>query len=167
MSVYRWNRSIGGRSRSRLADSQMSHATMKIVAFTRWDPLRELFVLHEQLGHLVGTDAPGWTPLVDIYETSSEFVLTAEVPGISRDQIDIKAEDNRVVIRGERTTEASGSVACEQYHRVERGHGRFSRAFTLPELIDVDAVTADLREGLLTVTLPKARSRGARRVNVT
>jgi HSP20 family protein len=141
---------------------------MKIVAFTRWDPLRELFVLHEQLGHLIGTDAPGWTPLVDIYETASEFVLTAEVPGILREHLDIKVEENRVVIRGERTASPVGTdVACEQYHRVERGHGRFSRAFTLPELIDVEAVKADLREGLLTITLPKARHRGTRRIDVT
>ena len=141
---------------------------MKIVAFTRWDPLRELFVLHEQLGHLIGTDAPGWTPLVDIYETASEFVLTAEVPGIPRDRIEIKAEETRIVIRGERTAGPGATdAACEQYHRVERGHGRFSRAFTLPEIIDVEGVTADLREGLLTITIPKARSRGTRRINVT
>ena len=138
------------------------------MAFTRWDPLRDLFVLHEQLGHLVGSDAPGWTPLVDLYETANEYVLTAEVPGIPREKIEIQAEENRIVIRGERTSGPGGTnVPCEQYHRVERGHGRFSRAFTLPDLIDIQGVNADLREGLLTVTLPKARDRGTRRVNVT
>ena len=60
----------------------------------------------------------------------------------------------------------SGQVACEQYHRVERGHGRFSRGFMLPEPIDVEGVTADLKEGVLTVTLPKAHGRGARRIDV-
>src|SRR5262245_64153509 len=74
------------------------------VAFTRWDPLRDLLALHEQLGHLVGSDAPGWTPPVDLYETSREFVLTAELPGLSRDQIDIVVEDGRIVIRGARTS---------------------------------------------------------------
>ena len=53
---------------------------MKFVAFTRWDPLRDLLALHEQLGHLVGADAPGWTPPVDLYETPTSFVLTAELP---------------------------------------------------------------------------------------
>src|SRR5438067_1165162 len=86
------------------------------VAFTRWDPLRDLLALHEQIGQLVGTDAPGWTPPVDLYETPTEFVLTAELPGLSRDQIEIHAEDSRIVIRGERGSQAS----CEQYHRVER-----------------------------------------------
>jgi HSP20 family protein len=132
------------------------------VAFTRWDPLRDLLALQEQIGQIVGTDAPGWTPPVDLYETSGAFVLTAELPGLSRDEIEIHAEESRIVIRGERT----GHVPCEHYHRVERGHGRFSRAFLLPEPIDVEAVSADLKEGLLTITIPKAGGRGARRVDV-
>jgi len=133
------------------------------VAFTRWDPVRDLLALHDQIGQLVGTDAPGWTPPVDLYETAATFVLTAELPGLSRDAIEIHAEESRIVIRGER---AGGHVPCEQYHRVERGHGRFSRAFVLPEPIDVDGVTADFKDGVLTVTIPKAAGRGARRVDV-
>ena len=137
---------------------------MRNVGFTRWDPLRDLLALHEQLGPLVGTDAPGWTPPVDLYETADVFVLTAELPGLTRNEIEIHAEDSRVVIRGAR---AGGQYSCEQYHRVERGHGRFSRAFMLPEPIDVEGVTADLKEGLLTLTMPKAGGRGGRRVDVT
>jgi HSP20 family protein len=133
------------------------------VAITRWDPLRDLIALHEHLGQLVGTDAPGWTPPVDLYETPHEFVLIAELPGLPRDNIEIHAEDNRIVIRGER----GGQVPCEHYHRVERGHGSFSRAFALPEAVDVEGVTADLKDGLLTVTIPKAAHRGVRRVDVT
>src|SRR5881275_1987252 len=111
---------------------------MRNVAFARWDPLRDLLALHEQIGQLVGSDAPGWTPPVDLYETAGEFVLTAELPGLSRDQIEIHAEDSRVTLRGGRAEAMSGAardrdVPCEQYHRVERGHGRFSRAFQLPE----------------------------------
>jgi len=132
------------------------------VAFTRWDPFRDLLALQEQIGHIVGTDAPGWTPPVDLYETGGAFVLTAELPGLTRDDIDIHAEETRIVIRGER----AGHVPCEQYHRVERGHGRFSRAFMLPEPIDIEAVTADLKDGLLTITIPKAGGRGTRRVDV-
>jgi len=134
------------------------------VGFTRWDPLRDLLALHEQLGPLVGNDAPGWTPPVDLYETADVFVLTAELPGLTREEIEIHAEDSRVVIRGAR---AGGQYSCDQYHRVERGHGRFSRAFMLPEPIDVEGVTADLKEGLLTLTMPKAGGRGVRRVDVT
>jgi HSP20 family protein len=137
------------------------------VAFTRWDPLRDLLTLHEQIGQLVGSDAPGWTPPVDLYETPGHFVLTAEVPGLTRQQVDIQAEESRVVIRGERASGPEERVPCEQYHRVERGHGRFSRAFVLPEPIDVEAVTADLKDGLLTVTIPKAGGRGSRRIDIS
>src|SRR5204862_3930902 len=132
---------------------------MPDVAFTRWDPLRDLLALHEHLGQLVGADAPGWTPPVDLYETANEYVLSAELPGLTREQIDIHAEDSRIVIRGARTSAPGGDIPCEQYHRVERGHGQFSRAFALPEPIDVDAINADLKDGVLTVTMPKAAGR--------
>jgi HSP20 family protein len=140
---------------------------MRHVAFTRWDPFRDLLALHEQIGQLVGTDAPGWTPPVDLYETTGGFVLTAEVPGLTREQVDIHAEETRVTIRGERASGPGDNVLCELYHRVERGHGRFSRAFVLPESIDPEGVTADLKDGLLTVTIPKAGGRGARRIDIT
>jgi len=60
---------------------------MPIVAFSRWDPLRDLIALHEQIGHLVGTDAPGWPPPVDLYETATDYILTADLPGLAREQI--------------------------------------------------------------------------------
>ena len=140
---------------------------MRIVGFTRWDPLRDLLALHEQIGQLVGTDAPGWTPAVDLYETPIDFVLTAELPGLSRDQIEIHAEDSRIVIRGARVAGPGREIPCEHFHRVERGHGRFSRSFALPEAIDISQVSADLKDGILTVVIPKARGRGVRRVNVS
>jgi HSP20 family protein len=136
---------------------------MPKVAFSRWDPLRDLLALHDQVGQLIGSDAPGWTPPVDLYETAATFVLTAELPGLAREDIEIHAEESRVIIRGERD---GGQVRCDQFHRVERGHGRFSRTFLLPEPIDVDGVTADLKDGLLTLTIPKAGGRSARRINV-
>ena len=134
------------------------------MGFTRWDPLRDLLALQEQISQLVGVDSPGWSPPVDLYETADAFILSAEVPGLSRDQVEIHAEEGRVVIRGERV---GGPVSCEQYHRVERGHGRFSRAFLLAEPIEVDSMTAELKDGLLTVTVPKASGRGSRRIDVT
>ena len=140
---------------------------MRNVAFTRWDSLRDLLALHEQLGQLVGTDAPGWTPPVDLYETANEFVLTAELPGLARQDIEIQADEFRVLIRGARPAAPNADLPCEQYHRVERGHGRFSRAFMLPEAIDIERVSADLQDGLLTLTMPKALDRGVRHVDVT
>src|SRR5436190_9753887 len=160
VAVYPCNRSTYGLSPA-------NRATMRNVAFTRWDPLRDLLALHEQIGHLVGTDAPGWTPPVDLYETADDYVLTAELPGLARDQIEIHAEDSRIVIRGARLAGPDRDIPCEQYHRVERGHGQFSRAFSLPEPIDVQAITADLKDGVLTITMPKAAGRDARRITVS
>jgi len=137
------------------------------VPFTRWDSLHDLLALHEQIGQLVGADAPGWTPPVDLYETATEFVLTAELAGLSRTEIDIHAEDFRIMIRGARGAASGSDLPCEQYHRVERGHGRFSRAFALPEAIAVDRVSAELKDGILTVMMPKAGDRAAQRIDVT
>jgi HSP20 family protein len=134
------------------------------VSYTRWDPFRDLIALHDQLGQIVGSDAPGWTPPVDLYENAGSFVLTAEVPGLTRQEIDIHAEESRIAIRGER---ASNQVPCEQFHRIERGHGRFSRTFSLPEPINVAQVTAELKDGLLVVMLPKAEGRVGRHVDVS
>jgi HSP20 family protein len=132
------------------------------VASARWDQLGEFLALQDQLGQLVGSDSPGWTPPVDLFETLDAFILTAEVPGLTQADIDVRAEESRVTVRGER----SAHVPCEQYHRVERGHGRFSRTFSLPESIDVDQVTAELKDGLLTLTMPKAAGRGSRKIRV-
>ena len=93
-------------------------------------------------------------------------MLTADPPGLSRDQIEIHAEDGRIAIRGARAAGPGRAIPCEQYHRVERGHGRFSRAFALPEPVSVDAITADLKDGVLTVTIPKSTDRGTRRISV-
>ena len=161
--------------RSTYGLSAATHATMPNVASARWDPLRDLLTIHEQLGQLVGSDAPGWTPAVDLYETSADFVLVAELAGMSRDQIEIRAEERRITIRGGRHSgppvgspgASPDEGRCEQYHRVERGHGYFSRTFALPEPIAVGAITADLKDGLLTVTMSKVASRGPRRIAVT
>ena len=142
------------------------------MAFSKGDSLRDLLALHEQRQHAAGesasrwADAPSWTPPVDLYETATEYVLTAELPGLSRDQIEIDVEAFRIVIRGARSS-SPADTCCEQFHLVERGHGRFARAFTLPDAIDVARVSADLKDGVLTITVPKAADREARQVRVS
>jgi HSP20 family protein len=157
-------RTLALRAGPRQDGSPKGRATIADVAFTRWDPLRDLLALQEHLGQIVGSDAPGWTPPVDLFEHEHSFVLIAEIPGLSRNDVEIHAEEGRIVLRGERPC---GQVPCEQYHRVERGHGRFSRTFLLPEPIEVDGVSADLKDGLLTITVPKVAGRSARRIDVT
>jgi HSP20 family protein len=90
-------------------------------------------------------------------------VLTAELPGVAREDIDIQLREDRLTLSGVRRDRG---VPCEQYHRLERGHGAFSRTFQLPVPVDADQVVADLRDGILTVTCPKARDGSTRRIDV-
>jgi HSP20 family protein len=122
------------------------------VAFTRWDPLQNLLALQERINRLAGTDEAGWMPPVDIYETSDRYVITAEVAGLAREDIQIQIQDGRLTLKGERQAREPQSV---RFERVERGHGRFARAFVLPHAVDPSGVTADLQNGLLTIFVPK------------
>ena len=133
------------------------------VAFTRWDPLRDLLALQERMERLSGHDAGGWTPPVDIFETAEAFVITAELPGLRRADIDIRYQDGQLTLQGTRRTP---DVPCERYHRVERGHGGFFRRFALPTSIDAQGINADLKDGVLTVTVPKASDAATRRIDV-
>ena len=135
---------------------------MPFVAFARWDPIRDLLAIQQRLDRFAPGPA-GWSPPVDVSETPDRYVITAELPGLSRDDIDIKLHDGWLTLTGMRRERAS---ACEQYHRVERGHGSFSRTFQLPHPIDEAGVTADLREGVLTIMCPKAADTSSRRIHV-
>jgi HSP20 family protein len=130
------------------------------VAFTGWDPLRDLLAIQR------GRFAPGpggWVPPVDIHETTDHYVITAELPGLKREDIRIHVEDGRVTLEGVRPDKGT----CEQYHRIERGHGAFSRTFQLPAPVDSERIEAGLRDGILTVTCPKISDPSPRRVHVS
>jgi HSP20 family protein len=133
------------------------------VAFARWDPIRDLLAIQQRLDRFAPGPS-GWTPAVDILETADQYIVTAEVPGMSRDDLDISVHEGRLTISGERRERIP---QCEQYHRVERGHGSFSRTFHLPVPMDSERITADLRDGVLTVTCPKAANGSARRIQVS
>jgi HSP20 family protein len=126
------------------------------VASTRWDPLQDLLALQERIHRLSGTDEAGWVPPVDVFETADRYVFTAEIAGLKRESLDIQIQDGKLTLRGEREP---GDEGPSHYERVERGHGRFSRTFALPCAVDQSAVTADLQDGVLTVTLPKRSDR--------
>lgn len=125
---------------------------MRFVAFSRWDPLHDLLALHERLNRLGADDAPGWTPAVDLYETPDRFVLSLELPGLTRDHIKIEFQQDTLVVRGERPVSHEEGA---RYHRVERGHGAFARSFVLPQPVDGEHVAAEFRDGVLTVVVPK------------
>jgi HSP20 family protein len=136
---------------------------MPNVAFARWDPIRDLLAIQQRLDRYAPGPA-GWTPQVDLLETAQEFVITAELAGMRREDLDISIEEDRVTLSG---TRRERPVACERYHRVERGHGSFKRTFQFAAAIDASRVTADLRDGILTVTCPKSPDQTTRRIRVS
>ena len=133
------------------------------MAFARWDPIRDLLAIQQRLDRLAPGPA-GWKPPVDLHETADEYVVTAEIPGVTRDAIDIQFHDGRLTLSGYREPRV---CACEQFHRVERGHGSFSRSFQLPMAVMADAIRADLRDGVLTVPCPKDQNAATRRIHIT
>lgn len=106
-----------------------------------------------------------WSPAVDIYETSTSFVLTAEVPGVSLDELEVKVVSDTLILRGERRWERD--VQGENFHRLESAYGKFERIFKLSQRIDADHISAELQRGLLKVILPKRAEKGAGQVEIT
>jgi HSP20 family protein len=133
------------------------------VAFSRWDPFRDLLTIQHRLERLAVAGPQGWAPAVDLSETATAFIITAELPGVSRDQVRIDVRDGRLTLQGRR----DARVPCEQYHQVERGHGEFLRSFVLPHSVEAEDISADLTDGVLTVTVPKTTDAGPRRVVVS
>jgi len=132
-----------------------------VVASIRWDPLQDLLALHERLNRLAGADEAGWMPLVDVSESADLYVITVEVAGLSREDIQIVVQDGKLTLKGERR---AGDVRALRFERVERGHGRFVRTFVLPDTVDASSVAADLQNGVLTIAIPKVS--GRRRVDI-
>jgi len=131
-----------------------------------WDPLRELRAWQDRLERLTAPHADSWAPPIDVYETADRYIIAAEIPGLTREQVELAVEDARVTIRGERTERSAGSGDPTHYHQIERGHGPFARTFEFAEKIDADRVAADLRDGVLTVTLPKVPPHPVRKIEV-
>lgn len=146
------------------------------MAMVRWsDPFREFAQLQDRVNR-VFTDAYGrndeglltsgaWVPPVDIFQNGDhELVLKAELPDMNRQDIDITVDNGTLTIRGEK--KLSGEVKEEQFHRIERRYGTFSRTFSLPPTVDAGKVSADYRDGVLTVKLPMREEAKPRQIKV-
>jgi HSP20 family protein len=106
-----------------------------------------------------------WVPAVDIYETEKDgLVLKAELPDMKREDISVTVENNTLTLRGERKFE--GELRKEQFHRVERAYGSFSRSFSLPQTVDPAKISAEYKNGVLTLTLPVREESRPRTINV-
>lgn len=130
------------------------------MAIVRWDPVRQLAAteidcLNRMFDDLWGRDldAGRWVPPVDIFETEhQDVVIKAELPGMQREEIDLRVENHTLTIKGERRQERT--VNKDQYHRAELAYGAFSRSFSLPSTVDTEKVRAEYKDGILSVTLP-------------
>ena len=125
------------------------------MTIVRWDPFRDF-------GFATAT---AWMPAVDIYQTGDhEVVLKAELPGMSRDDIDINIENFVLTVKGEKKTAAE--VKDEQFHHVERRFGAFTRSFSLPQTVDTNKVSAEYKDGVLTVRIPLREEAKPRQIKV-
>jgi len=145
------------------------------MTIVRYDPFRDLRTLQEEVNRLFSTnltrgfDEEGigrgaWHPSVDIYESKDHIVLEAELPGMNRDDFELSVENNVITLRGERQFEKKDET--DNYHRVERSYGSFTRSFTLPQTVSAEGATAEYRNGVLRVNLPKREETKARRIQI-
>lgn len=148
------------------------------MALVRWDPLREIDTLQGEMNRLFSTffDTPTgrgssdggaarrWIPAMDLIEAGDHFVLKADLPGMTEDDVKIEVENNVLTISGERKTELEDKH--EGYYRLERSTGAFIRSLTLPEGIDAGAVTASFDNGVLEVRVPKPEQTKPQRVQI-
>ena len=139
----------------------------------RFDPFRDLATIHHRMNQVLGDalvrgealPAGHWVPAVDIYETEGhDVVLQAELPGMSREDIDVTVEHQTLTIKG--TRPAASDVPEGRYRRVERRVGGFSRSFTLPSTVDAGKVSAEYKNGVLTVKLPYREESKPRTISV-
>lgn len=146
------------------------------MSIVRYDPFRELRSLQEEMNRVFNTSLPrtfgdegmargGWIPSVDIVENKDQIVLEAELPGMSRDDFEVTIENNTLTLSGERKFEKRDD--SHNYHRVERAYGTFTRSFTLPPTVSSEGATAEFKNGVLRVTLPKREEVKARRIEIT
>jgi HSP20 family protein len=129
------------------------------------DPLADLRAWQARLERLSRHSADSWAPPIDVYETDGAYIVTAEIPGIPREQVELAVEDSRLTIEGRRSARPTAPGAVH-FHQVERGHGAFRRTFEFAEKIDPDRIAADLADGVLTITLPKVPPPPPRRIEV-
>ena len=146
-------------------------------ALTRWDPFKEMDDLQRRLGSIFGLAqrTPGttgkeemtvaqWLPLVDITEDDKEYLIKAELPEVKKDEVKVTVENGVLTLSGERKFEKEESN--KRYHRVERAYGSFTRSFTVPDDADDSKVSAEFKDGVLTVRLAKSEKARPKSIDV-
>lgn len=141
---------------------------------SQWSPFNQLNILRNEINRIF--EAPlgefdgssegfnTWAPALDLYENKDSLIVTAEVPGLKREDIDISLHEDTLTIAGERTQEKP--VETQNVQRAERFYGRFQRTITLPKAVASEQVKAAYKDGILTVTLPKAPEAKPRQIEI-
>jgi HSP20 family protein len=139
---------------------------------SRWEPFRGLTSLQDQVSRLFDqsfprnseSDLATCAPAVDIYETEGELVVKADLPEVDEKEIDVRVENNTLSIRGERKFQKN--VSEENYLRVERAYGSFTRSFSLPNTVNAEAIRAEYNNGVLTIHLPKREESKPKQIKI-
>ena len=140
---------------------------------SNWTPFDRLSTLRDEMNRLFDFSWPsrdtglfsGWSPALDVYDDKDNFVVSCELPGMKKEEIDLSLHDGMLTISGERKHENGG--ADGEAFRSERYFGRFQRSVTLPSLVDASKVTASYKEGVLTIQLPKAEEAKPKHIDVS
>ena len=139
----------------------------------QWNPLQDLMLLQDRMNRLfedatqrrARTDGgdeferADWTPAADIYETETGYAIALDLPGITRDAVEIDVDENRLVVKGNRIVE-------ESKHRVERPRGKFMRSFSIPNSVDQAGIGAEYKDGVLKIRLPKRQEQKAQKIAI-
>ena len=137
---------------------------------TRWEPFRDLARIQDEVNRLFddrsfrGSESVGWTPAVDIYEDEDSVSLRFELAGVEPKDVDVRFENGVLTVKGERKLEKDDKR--ENYHRVERSYGTFTRSFSLPGTLDPERIKAEAKNGVLEITLPKKAEAKPRAIQV-
>ena len=143
---------------------------------TRWDPSREMEELQNRLSNFFGRTparlgdtkeesitVAEWAPLVDITEDEKEYIIKTELPEVKKEDVKVAVENGLLTIVGERKFEKEEN---KKYHRIERAYGRFVRSFIVPDYVEADKVSAEFKDGVLKVHLPKSEKTKPKQIEV-
>lgn len=140
----------------------------------RWNPMRELEALHSEIDRLFGEvfptragargDIGGWTPNVDIYEDKDAITISVDLPGVNQKDVKLNIDNNVLTLSSERKLEHEDKK--DNYHRIERFYGTFSRSFSLPNTVDVEKIDAHMENGVLKITLPKREEAKPKQIEI-
>lgn len=134
------------------------------MALLKWDPFKDLLFLQERMSRIFdealmqykgssGLSGGAWFPPVDIYESGDRIVLKAELPGVEIKDVSVEVDENVITLKGDR--KLNKGMNMENYHRMERFYGTFQRVFSLPNVVDKNEITANFKDGVLEITVPK------------